>query len=273
MRGVVYLLNALLLASTLVAQTPAPAANLNAKFLPALLNSGANNVSSIVYVGKGMVALPRPTGELAAGAATKFVAAIGYGLMSTRVEIERPGNPKHVVQFMANDTAWDVVDDKKPTLNSTAVALRQALLYMTPHGAVKAAFDPQSKRTLAEETVEGKVVTTFTFIGGRSKFKGYLDEKGMVTKVQTLPGDPVFGDVVVEFMFTGYKDVDTASPANVPKGSMKEAYNDIMAPSHIVEKINGNTVLDIGMTEVRPNAAPYVEVPEPIERALAGVKR
>src|SRR5262245_8131160 len=248
------------------ANAQTPPANPMAKFMPALLNSGANNVSSIVYVGKGMAALPGPTGQLAAGPAMKFTAAIAYGLLSTRVEIERPANPKRIVQFMTGDTAWDVVDGKKPALNTTSLALRQLLLYMTPHGAIKAAFDPAGKRTVADETVDGKTVTTFSYNGGRSRFKGYLDDKGMVTKVQTLPGDPVFGDVLIEFTFSGYKGVDTFS-GTVPKGSLKEAYNDITAPTHIIERINGNTVLDIAVTEVRPNAAPYVEVPSTIEKA------
>src|SRR5215831_17259241 len=100
-----------------LAHAQTPPANPMAKFMPALLNSGANNVSSIVYVGKGMAALPGPTGQLAAGPAVKFTAAIAYGLMSTRVEIERPANPKRIVQFMTGDTAWDVVDGKKPALN------------------------------------------------------------------------------------------------------------------------------------------------------------
>ena len=40
-----------------------------------------------------------------------------------------------------------------------------------------------------------------------------------------------------------------------------------MFPSHIVEKIDGQIVLDLTMTEVRPNAGLYVEVPESVQKA------
>jgi hypothetical protein len=260
--------------TTAAAQTPAPApaaANLNAKFFPALMNTGANNAASIVYVGKGMAAVPGAGGALAAGPAAKYTLMVNYGLMSTRTELERPAAPKRLVQAMANDIAWDVVDGKAPTLaNAESVALRKLLLYMTPHGAIKAAFDPAGKRVVAMETdAKGKEVVTFTFVGGGSTYKGYLDDEGMVTKVTTLPGDPIWRNIIIEFTYSGWKDVDTMSAATVPKGSLAQAYNDVMAPTHIIQRINGNTVLDLSITEVRPNAGIYVEVPESIEKAAA----
>ena len=251
------------------AQAPPAAPNLNAKWTPALLNTGANNAASIVYVGKGMAAIPGPGGALQAGPAPKYTLMINYGLMATRSELERPAAPKRLVQAMANDTAWDIADGKAPTLgNAESVALRKLLLYMTPHGAVKAAADLAGKRVMAlEKDAKGMEVVTFTFLGGGSTYKGYLDDAGMVTKVTTLANDPIWRNIIIEFTYSGWKDVDTMSPATIPKGSFAAAYNSVMAPTRITQRINGNTVLDLSITEVRPNAGSYVEVPESIEKA------
>jgi hypothetical protein len=250
------------------APTAPAAASLNSKFLPALLNTGANNIASIVYVGKGMATVPGPTGALQAGPAPSYTLMINYGLMSTRSELERPAPPKRLVQALATDIAWDIVDGTRPMrANAESVALRKLLLYMTPHGAIKAAFDPAGKRTLGlEKDAKGNEVVTFTFAGGGSTYKGYLDDQGLVTKVTTLPGDPIWKNIIIEFTYTGWKDVDTMSPATVPKGSLAQAYNDVMAPTHIIQRINGNTVLDLSITEVRPNAGIYVEVPESVAK-------
>lgn len=258
--------------ATAAAQAPAPATpNANSRFSPALLNTGALNAASIVYVGKGMAAVPGPGGALQAGPAPKYTLMINYGLMATRSELERPAAPKRLVQALAGDTAWDIADSKAPTLaNAESVALRKLLLFMTPHGAIKAAQDPTGKRTMAfEKDAKGNDVATFTFTGGGSIYKGYLDDTGMVTKVTTMPGDPIWRNIIIEFAYSGWKDVDALSTATVPKGSTPLVYQDVKAPTHIIQRINGNTVLDLSITEVRPNGGSYVEVPGSVEKAAA----
>lgn len=250
------------------APAPAPAPNPNTRFIPALQASGANNTASIVFTGSGALAFAGADGKPGVpGPVTRYSVMVNYGLLSTRTEIERPASPKRVVQSMSNGTAWDVIDGKKPVPNPGALAERRRLFYMTPAGAIKAAFDAAGKRTMADEVgSEGKTVTTFTYLAAGSKYKAYLDDESMVTKVQTMPGDPVLGDTIVEFLYTDYKDVDTIKQPTAPPGSAA-SYHDIMFPMHVVEKVNGQTVLDLSITSVRPNAGEYIEVPDSVAQS------
>lgn len=249
------------------AQTPAP--NPNAKFMSALTTINSLNTASIVYSGTGTAAVSTdPKKPSAPAPVSKYTVAINFGMGMSKVDIERASSPKRVTQYFANDVAWDVIDGKKPTANPAAAAERARMMAMTPHGVMRAAFDPTGKRTMATETgPDGKPVAVATFQAAGSTLKAYFDDAAMITKVQTVPGDPVLGNTVVEFLFSDYKDVDTIKPPAVkPPGA--GAYTGIPFPSHIVQKVGGQTVLDLTLTEVKPNAGLYVEVPEAIEKAM-----
>lgn len=251
------------------AQTPGPAApNPNQKFMTALTAINSINTASIMYVGTGVVSPPGPSGTASpATPVTKYTVSINYGTMSSRVEIERASSPKRLTQFLANGVAWDVTDGKKPAPAPAAAAERQRLIFMTPHGAMNAGFSPTGKRAMANEAgPDGKPVTVMTFTAAGTQLKAYFDDAGMITRVQTLPGDPVLGSTIVEFLYSDYKDYDT-TPLSTPKPKGAGGYGGIMFPAHVVEKVGGQTVLDLTMTQVRPNAGLYVEVPPSVERA------
>lgn len=265
---------ALAVSATLVlgAQTPpkAPAApNPNQRFMSALTGLNALNTASLVYSGTGTAAVstdPKKPATLAP--VKKYTVAINYGMRMSRVDIERDTKPKRISQYYANGMAWDVVDGKKPTANAAAAVERLRQIFMTPQGAVQGAFDPAGKRTVAFEAgPDGTQMAAATFRAGDTQLKAYVDGAGMIARVQTLPGDPVLGDTIVEFLYSDYKDVDTIKPPAVkPPGG--GAYAGIPFPSRIVQKVGGQTVLDLTLTEAKPNAGLYLEVPEAIEKAM-----
>ena len=259
------LLPALLACATLADAQTAPAApNPNQKFIQALMGLNAVNAASIVYSGLGTAIVPGSKSRNLQPV-TKFTVAINYGMEALRVEIEEMDKPKQVTQFLTDGKAWDVVD-RKVVARPDAVGERLRLLFMTPHGAMKAAQDAGGKRTMANETVNGRTLTTMSFPAAGSTFKAYLDDAGMITRIHTLGGDASLDKTVVEFQYAGYKDHDvlkapaSSTPGGAPSGG-------IPFPSHIVQKINGEVVLDVMLTEVTLNGGLVLEVPPSVERA------
>lgn len=215
---------------SLDAQAPNP----NQLFIRALTGVNATNTSSVVYAGSGRVAV----GGGSAAPVTRYTVAINYVMGSSRVEIERPSSPKRVTQFFADDTAWDVVDGGQPRRVSDPE--RRRFVAMTPHGALKAAFDPSGKREMAAVTgADGQVVTTMTYRMGSDRYRATLDATPIVTRVETLDATPA-----VQVVYGDYRD-----------------FGGIKFPMRITETRGGQTVVDVTLIEVRPNAGLYLEPP------------
>lgn len=254
------------------AQAPAPSPNPNARFGAALMGLNSLNTASMVFSGAGTAAVPHASGRAGAPApVTTFAVAINYSLQAVRVDVTQAGKPKRFSQFLSVDTAWEVRDGRKPTLAPSSVADLQRFIWMTPHGVMRAAQDPESKRVMANETSpDGKPMVSMAFTAGGAKYKAWLNDAAQIERVQTLPGDATLGDTIVEFLFSDYKDSDTSKrPTGPVPGGNAAIYGGIPFPTHIVQKRGGQVVLDVSLTEVHPNAGLYVEVPASIEQALA----
>lgn len=266
----ILLLPAAVLACAAVAAAQAPPAppNPNAAFGQALTSLNSLNTASIVYSGLGTAVVPGSKNRTLQPL-TKFTVAINYGMEALRVEVEELDRPKQVTQFLAEGQAWDVID-RKIVPRPDAVTERVRLMFMTPHGVMKAAQEAGAKRAMAVETIGGKPVTTMVFPAAGSSLKAYLDDQAMITRVHTMAGDAAVGKTVIEFLYSDYKDHDTLkAPAGPKPGGAAAAaiYGGIPFPSHIVQKVDGAVVLDVMLTEVTPNAGLVLEVPPSVERA------
>ena len=123
---------------------------------------------------------------------------------------------------------------------------------------------------MANEMVDGKLVATMVFPAGTFSLKAYFDDKATITRVHTMSGDAKLGKSVVEFLYNDYKDYDTLKAPTGPKpgGAAAAAiYGGIPFPSHIVQKVDGVTILDITLTEVTPNAGLVLDVPPAVQKA------
>lgn len=257
-------------AGTAFAQTPAAAPNPNAKFGQALMGLNSLNTASMVFTGSGVASLGASPGT-SASPVTSLTVAINYSLQAVRIDTARTSKPKRLSRFLSVDTAWEVKDGGKPTLAPTAASELQRFLWMTPHGLMRAAQDPDSKRVMANEAgPDGTPMVSMTLTAGGTKYKAWLNDAAQIVRVHTLPGDPVLGNSVVEFRFSDYKDSDTSKrPTGPVPGGNAAIYGGIPFPTHIVQTQDGKVMLDITLTEVHPNAGLYLEVPEAIEKALA----
>ena len=116
---------------------------------------------------------------------------------------------------------------------------------------IKAAQEPDANVTFGEAPGDdGTPALTVTLSLAGSRVTATIGATGLVERVSTMTGDPVLGDAVIDIAYSEYEDYDA-----------------IKFPTRIIETRNGETVLDLTVTEVRPNAGLYLEVPENVRAA------
>jgi glyoxylase-like metal-dependent hydrolase (beta-lactamase superfamily II) len=112
----------------------------------------------------------------------------------------------------------------------------------TPQGVIKGAMANNA-------TVAGRVIT-FKAMG--TNVKATLNAQNLVEKVETMADAPVLGDVVVETTYAIYKD-----------------FGGVKFPTRIMQKEGGFPILDITVSDVKPNAPVSLAVPQNVQQAAA----
>ena len=152
--------------------------------------------------------------------------------------------------------AWDMVGPNAVAAvperdYRTAVDGRLAQIWMTPQGFVKAAM--AAGATARTETLRGvkKTVVSFT-APNKTKFEAVIDPQNLVERIETWFGSPVLGDTKFEAVFSGYRD-----------------FGGVKFPTRIVQREGGYPVLDLTVTDVKPNVTVAIDVPVNIRQAPA----
>ncbi len=157
---------------------------------------------------------------------------------------------RRAVAFLSGDSAWNGGANGAVTPALTAVEERQVQLAITPHGWVKAA-GAAADATLESKTENGKPVTVVSFtLKGKYKISGFVNDQNLLEKVDTWLPHPVLGDMLVETTYSDYKD-----------------FAGVKFPTKIVQTQGGFPVLELTVSEVQPNAAANIEVPEAVRGA------
>ena len=144
--------------------------------------------------------------------------------------------------FLRGALAWNMVGPA-PQATPVAVDARTHDLWTTPHGVIKAAL--ANKSTAAQRMDSGRVMTAVTFtMPGKMKATVWINDAGLVEKIDSVMPHPVSGDTVSSIKFSAYQDV----------GGVK-------FPMRIEQTLGGFPVLDLAVTEVKPNVASGIEVP------------
>ncbi len=148
---------------------------------------------------------------------------------------------QRTIQVVSGTHAW-TEGGAQPAPNPLAVADRRRAIWLTPHGAVKAAIANNA-------TVDGNVLT---FRAEDRDIRVTLNGDNLVEKVEYLTTNAVVGDVPVEITYSDYAE-----------------FGAIQFPRRIVEKQDGFDTLDITVTTVQPNAAVSLPVPANVASAPA----
>ncbi len=119
-----------------------------------------------------------------------------------------------------------------------AGALRDELMMTLPYSFLRSAA-AASDASVKSQTMGGKKYTVLSFTGSnKAAVRGYLNSDNLVERVETKIDNNVLGDMPFETAFSDYKD-----------------FGGVKFPTHIVQKQGGYPVLDLTITDVKPNAA------------------
>ena len=128
---------------------------------------------------------------------------------------------------------------------------QQLELWMMPHGFLQAAA--KNNATLSSKTVNGKKYNVLTFTGqNKAKVNGYINDQNMVERVETWIDNAMLGDMLFDATYTEYKD-----------------FGGVKFPTKIVQKQGDYPILDLTITDVKPNAPVNIQAPPPQAPAAA----
>jgi glyoxylase-like metal-dependent hydrolase (beta-lactamase superfamily II) len=162
-------------------------------------------------------------------------------------------------QLVSGNYAWNLNDQGVAAPAVGQAELRQLELIMTPHGFVKAAMAaPDAKASVyADSSRNTRKATVVSFKAmGKYPVNGWINDQGMVSKVQTWLPNPVLGDMFVETRVQGgYKD-----------------YNGVKFPAGFHQSIGvpPHPSYDIEIKDVKVNVAnAALQVPDNVRNATA----
>jgi glyoxylase-like metal-dependent hydrolase (beta-lactamase superfamily II) len=225
---------------------------------------GAGAVTSIKYSGSGVnfqvgqnysPEMPWPRFVV-----KSFTRSVSYETASIQDELVRTqgenpprgGGGQPVVgeqrqNFVARgDFAWNVVGDTTPPA-PVALLDRQLQLWTTPHGVVKLAM-------ASSTAVQGN---TFSFtVPARFRIWATVNSQNLVEKVVAVVPNAVLGDMRVEINYADYKD-----------------FGGVKFPMKIRQMVDAHPALDLTVTDVQPNAAVNIAIPDPVLKTPAPYAR
>jgi glyoxylase-like metal-dependent hydrolase (beta-lactamase superfamily II) len=233
---------------------------------------GAATVRSIQYSGTGSVygfgQSYEPGGPWIKFNLKSYTLATDYERQASREEQvrtyldppERGGTAVFIgelrqVALVNGDVAWNATADGGAVPQPLALDARQLQIPISPHGFVKAAM--AATPTVATRTIDGRRLTVVSFTWqGKYRVNGYVNGQNLLERVETWMPEPLLGDMLVENVFSDYRDV-----------------SGITFPGRIVQRQGGFPVLDVTVGDVQLNPAASLDVPEAARRPAPAVGR
>jgi glyoxylase-like metal-dependent hydrolase (beta-lactamase superfamily II) len=249
---------ALALTAALLLALPLSTAAQNAVLTDAAAVLGAAGLKSIEYSGSGVQfqtgQSPAPGQPWPRFNIKTFTRSVNYETASLRDDLVRTQgeNPprgggvqpvrgeQRQVFLVSGDFAWNVVADAAVPA-PIAQGERQMQLWATPHGVIKAALANNA-------TAQGRAIA-FT-VPGRMTVKAALNDQKLVERVEAVIPNPVVGDLTVEVTYGEYKD-----------------FGGVKFPTRIRQSAGGFPALELTVTDVKPNAAVDITVPDGVRQA------
>jgi len=172
-----------------------------------------------------------------------------------RMQGENPPHGGGLQPIVGEQTQTQVVTAGSPQ----AGPLRDELMMILPYSFLRSAA-AASDATVKSQTSGGKKYAVLSFTGSnKAAVRGYLNGDNLVEKVETKIDNNVLGDIPFETAFSDYKD-----------------FGGVKFPTHIVQKQGGYPVLDLTVTDVKPNVPATIEnagaPPAPAAQAVSSEK-
>jgi glyoxylase-like metal-dependent hydrolase (beta-lactamase superfamily II) len=234
----------------LLAAVCVPAAAQDAKTVLATASKamGSENLNAITYYGSGAnFGLGQSNNSNGAWPRTNvndYVRSIDFTQPASRatgVTFAAPvtGGPAAQAPFQQNITP------------ANTVWAQQLEIWITPWGFLKGAA--ANNATAQPQLAGGKKYTAVTWMTSQKapsgvpyKVVGYINGRNLVEKVQTWLENPIFGDMLVEAVYSEYRDA-----------------NGLKYPSMIVQKRGGQPTFEAQILGVKANPANIAELVTP----------
>jgi len=190
---------------------------------------------------------------------SSYIADIDYEKPAARVQIirkqtieagrNRPAPTEQKPdQYINGDYAWNLAVPQNSTPGTAPVAStqpaaieeRNAEIWSTPHGFVKAALANK-----ATEKANGNNLEVSFTAGGKYRYVGTINAKNEVETIKTWIDTPVLGDTLYETHFSDYKEISGTK-----------------FPQHIVRNQGGYPILDLNVSSVKTNIPVELKVPQ-----------
>lgn len=148
--------------------------------------------------------------------------------------------------------AWNMAGTT-PQPGPRYVAERSHELWITPHGVLKAAARNDAKLAWTGSGKKTLAAVSFTQPGALSA-TAYINDQYLVERVESRFPNAVLGETTAVTSYSEYR-----------------AYGGIQFPGRIEQSIGGHPVLSVIVTQVEPNAAADITVPDAVRTATERV--
>ena len=213
---------------------------------------GTTTLQSVQYSGTGSV---YPTGQAFTSGGpwprftvTKYTMSVNYTAPAMRQELVRiddqvptrgggaggfnPATGQGGIRPIPGDIIQNQVTDGRTEVGALNV-------WLTPHGFLKGAA--ANAATASAATVRGKRVVSFT--SGKYTVTGTLTDGNLVERVETRMDVAFTGDTLFEGIYSDYRD-----------------FGGVKYPMRLAMRQGGFAILELTLTEVRPNSPAALEV-------------
>lgn len=225
--------------------TPVFAQDAKAVIDSAAKTMGVSNLGSVRYSGSGLSyalgqapnpGAPWPKFNLKTYERIVDFDAGASSQTMVRTQGENPPRGGGPQPLIGEQVQTQVVGFKEPWIS-------QFEIWLTPVGFLKGAMS--NNATVQAKTVAGKTLNAVSFlVENKYKVTGYIDDRNLVEKVETLLPNPVLGDMPVEAVFSDYKE-----------------FHGLKFPTKMVETQGGFPVLDLAISDANRNVVTGVQPP------------
>jgi glyoxylase-like metal-dependent hydrolase (beta-lactamase superfamily II) len=230
----------------------------------ASLALGADNLQTIEYSGTGydfaIGQAPNPNSPWPKFNDKTYTRVINFDAPASRMQrirtqAENPPRGGGLQPIIGEQNQTQVIAAGSPQ----AAALSDELVMALPHGFLKFAAAARDT-SVRSQTIGGKKYTVVSFTAvNKAPVSGYLNDQNILERVETKIDNTVLGDIPFETTFADYKN-----------------FSGVQFPTHIVQKQGGYPVLDLTITDVKPNAPANIQTatapPPPIPTPAAAEK-
>jgi glyoxylase-like metal-dependent hydrolase (beta-lactamase superfamily II) len=209
---------------------------------------GADSLKTIEYSGSGFdFALGQaynPSSPWPRFVDKTYTRAIDYQVPASRMDRIRMQGENPPRGGGAQPIRGEQPQNQTIIVNATTPWVQQLEIWMTPHGFLKAAA--MNNATVRSQTMNGKKYNVVTFMGqNKAAVNGYINDQNLVERVETKIDNAMLGDMPFEAIYSDFKD-----------------FSGVKFPTKIVQRQGGHPILELTVSDVKPNAAVTIQAPQ-----------